>query len=149
MNKPLKFAVAALLVGGVSLAAPMFAFSTSNTANAMMKADTINLSAYPKLKLLAKDIMGARATLTYTGTDAKGVFNFYEAAFKKEGWKVGAAMVAKPGDTMSKPAGTMDKPGEAMMGSKPLEGTYALGGHTLETTVNAKDGKTVAQFSVK
>jgi hypothetical protein len=135
MTRFWKPALVALAFGGIVLAAPTFSFSTSASMNAMMSKDVIQLTAYPKLKLLSRDIMGSKATLTYTGSDAKGAFAYYEAAFKKEGWKSGDAMMAKPDAMMSK--------------DEKFAGKYTLAKHALEITVNSKDGKTVAQFSVK
>jgi hypothetical protein len=139
MNKSLK--IAALMVVSAAtlvLAAPTFSFTTSSKMNAMMKGSTIELSAYPKARLVFKSVTGSKATLVYQGTDAKGAFNFYAAAFKAEGWKTGEAMMAggetmtKPADTMTKPtdttasgdtkpADTMTKPADTMAGSETMK----------------------------
>ncbi len=106
--------IAAVVLVPIALAAPVFKFSTDPKANAMMMADTIELTAYPKLPLVFKALNGAKATLVYKGTDAGKVYAFYDKAFKSEGWKdapMGAMM--KPADTMTKPADdTMTKPAD-------------------------------------
>jgi hypothetical protein len=166
------FKIAALIVVSSlsALAAPMFSFTSSMKMNAMMKGDTIELSAYPNAKLVYRSVAGSKATLVFEGANGKTVFAYYEAAFKKQGWKAGEAMMGgdkKPADTMDKPAGAMDKPAdamdkpagamdkpEAMMGSAMMkdgsfQGHYTTKGHTLAIGVIVKDGKTFANFGVK
>jgi hypothetical protein len=112
--------IAAALLVPVALAAPMFKFSSDPKMNAMMMADTIDLTAYPKLPLVFKALNGAKATLVYKGADAGKVYAFYDKAFKSEGWK-DAPMGAMAGDTMTKPAGdTMTKPADDTM-TKPAD----------------------------
>jgi hypothetical protein len=110
--------IAVAVLVPVALAAPMFKFSSDPKMNAMMMADTIDLTAYPKLPLIFKAINGAKATLVYKGADAGKVYAFYDQAFKSEGWK-DAPMTAMAGDTMTKPADdTMTKPADDGM-TKP------------------------------
>jgi hypothetical protein len=112
--------IAAALLVPVALAAPMFKFSSDPKMNAMMMANTIDLTAYPKLPLVFKSLNGAKATLVYKGADAGKVYAFYDKAFKSEGWK-DAPIGAMAGDTMTKPAGdTMTKPADDTM-TKPAD----------------------------
>ena len=112
--------IAVAVLVPVALAAPMFKFSSDPKMNAMMSADTIDLTAYPKLPLVFKAVNGANATLVYKGADASNVYAFYDKAFKSEGWK-DAPMGAMAGDTMTKPAGdTMTKPADDTM-TKPSD----------------------------
>jgi hypothetical protein len=168
--------IAVAVLVPVALAAPMFKFSSDPKMNAMMMADTIDLTAYPKLPLVFKAINGAKATLVYKGADAGKVYAFYDTAFKSEGWK-DAPMGAMVGDTMTKPAGdtmtkpddsmakpedTMTKPADTMTksdtmmsaeGMKTKDGSYQ--GHytfkkmNLGLTTLVTDGKTFAYFNVK
>ena len=168
--------IAAAVLVPIALAAPVFKFSSDPKMNAMMIADTIDLTAYPKLPLVFKALNGAKATLVYKGADAGNVYAFYDKAFKSEGWK-DAPMGAMAGDTMNKPADTMTKPADdtmtkpadtmakpadtmtkpdAMMsaeGMKMKDGSYQ--GHytfkkmNLGLTTLVKDGKTFAYFNVK
>ena len=110
--------IAVAVLVPVALAAPMFKFSSNSKANAMMMADTIELTAYLKLPLVFKSMNGAKATLVYKGADAGMVYAFYDKAFKSEGWK-DAPMGAMAGDTMNKPADTMTKPADTM--TKPAD----------------------------
>ena len=105
--------IAAAVLVPIALAAPVFKFSSDPKMNAMMTADTIDLTAYPKLPLVFKALNGAKATLVYKGADAGNVYAFYDKAFKSEGWK-DAPMGAMAGDTMNKPADTMTKPADTM-----------------------------------
>jgi hypothetical protein len=106
--------IAVAMLVPVALAAPMFKFSSDPKMNAMMMANTIDLTAYPKLPLVFKSLTGAKATLVYKGADAGKVYAFYDKAFKSEGWK-DAPMAAMAGDTMTKPADdTMTKPADTM-----------------------------------
>jgi hypothetical protein len=113
--------IAVAVLVPVALAAPMFKFSSDPKMNAMMMADTIDLTAYPKLPLIYKSLNGAKATLVYKGADAGKVYAFYDKAFKSEGWK-DAPMGAMAGDTMNKPADTMTKPADDTM-TKPADDT--------------------------
>ena len=167
--------IAVAVLVPVALAAPMFKFSSNPKANAMMMADTIELTAYLKLPLVFKSMNGAKATLVYKGANAGMVYAFYDKAFKSEGWKdapmgamAGDTMnkpadtMTKPADTMTKPADTMTKPADTMTktdtmmsaeGMKVKDGSYQ--GHytfkkmNLGLTTLVKDGKTFAYFNVK
>jgi hypothetical protein len=169
--------IAVAVLVPVALAAPMFKFSSDPKMNAMMMADTIDLTAYPKLPLVFKALNGAKATLVYKGADAGKVYAFYDQAFKSEGWKdapMGAmagdtmtkpaddSMTKPSDDTMTKPADTMTKPADTMTksdtmmsaeGMKMKDGSYQ--GHynfkkmNLGVTTLVKDGKTFAYFNVK
>jgi hypothetical protein len=78
----------------------------------MGKNDVIEIAAYPKFKLLARNITAKSATLIYQGKDAHAPFEFYEAALIKDGWKSSDAMMGK-GDAM---AGDAMAEGDAMAG---------------------------------
>ncbi len=122
--------IAVAVLVPVALAAPMFKFSADPKMNAMMMADTIELTAYPKLPLVFKSIAGAKATLVYKGADAGTVYAFYDKAFKSEGWK-DAPMGAMAGDTMTKTAGdTMTKPADDTM-TKPADDTMTKPADTM------------------
>jgi hypothetical protein len=103
----------------------------------MMKGETITISAYPKFKLLAKNISNKSAILIYQGTVAHDPFAYYEAALQKDGWKLSDDAMMKSGDTMDKPGDTMAKPGDTM--AKPGD-TMAKPGDTM-----AKPGDTMAK----
>jgi hypothetical protein len=121
--------IAVAVLVPVALAAPMFKFSSDPKMNAMMAADTIDLTAYPKLPLIFKSVNGAKATLVYKGADAGKVYAFYDKALKSEGWK-DAPMGAMAGDTMNKPAGdTMTKPADTM--TKPADDTMTKPADTM------------------
>lgn len=169
---------AAVLATSIALAAPVFKFSTDPKANLMMMGQTIELSAYPKAKLLAKTVTDSRATLVYAGSDASGAYAFYDKALKSEGWKDAPAMKSgdtmKTGDTMksgdtTKADGTMTKTddtmksgdamksGDTMMkgveGMKMKDGSYqghySLKTYTLALSTSVKDGKVYVNFGVK
>ncbi len=112
--------VSALVLSGIALAAPMFKFGKDEGSNMMMKGEIISISAYPKFKLLAKNINNKSAILIFEGKVAHDPFAYYEAALQKDGWKLADAMMkpadtmAKPGDTMTKPDDTMTKPDDTM-----------------------------------
>jgi hypothetical protein len=146
---------AAVLATSLAFAAPVFKFSTDPKANLMMMGQTIELSAYPKAKLLAKSISDSKASFVYAGSDASGVYAFYDKALKSEGWKDAPAM--KSGDAMDKPADTMTKPADTMMkgveGMKMKDGSYqghyALKNYTLALSTALKNGKVSVNLSVK
>jgi hypothetical protein len=129
--------VSALVVSSIALAAPVFKFGKQEASNMMMKGETISISAYPKFKLLAKNIANKSAILIYEGKVAHDPFAFYEAALQKDGWKLSGDTMMKPGDTMAKPGDTMAKPGDTM--AKPGD-TMAKPGDTM-----AKPGDTMAK----
>ncbi len=106
--------VSALVLSGIALAAPMFKFGKDEGSNMMMKGETITISAYPKFKLLAKNINNKSAILIYEGKVAHDPFAYYEAALQKDGWKLAGDTMMKPADTMTKPDDTMAKPGDTM-----------------------------------
>ena len=106
--------VSALVVSSIALAAPAFKFGKQEASNMMMKGETITISAYPKMKLLAKNIANKSAILIYEGKVAHDPFAYYEAALQKDGWKLSGDTMMKPGDTMTKPGDTMTKPGDTM-----------------------------------
>ncbi len=129
--------VSALVVSSIALAAPHFKFGKEETGNMMMKGDTITISAFPKMKLLAKNIVNKSAILIYEGKVAHDPFVYYETALQKDGWKLSGDTMMKPGDTMAKPGDTMMKPGDTM--AKPGD-TMAKPGDTM-----AKPGDTMAK----
>jgi hypothetical protein len=127
--------VAAIAISSIALAAPTFKFGKTDKANMMMgKNDVIEIAAYPKFKLLARNITAKSATLIYQGKDAHAPFEFYEAALIKDGWKssdamgkgdamagdamAGDAMAGKSGDAMAGKSGDAmaGKSGDAMAG---------------------------------
>jgi hypothetical protein len=175
MNKLTRMSLIAVAVlVPVALAAPMFKFSSNPKMNAMMMADTIELTAYSGLPLVFKSIAGSKATLVYQGVEAGKVYAFYDKAFKSEGWK-DAPMGAMAGDTMTKPAGdTMTKPDDSMakpadtmtktdtmttdtmmsaesmkMKDGSYQGHYSFKKMNLGLSTLVKDGKTFAYFNVK
>jgi hypothetical protein len=116
---------AAITISSIALAAPTFRFGKTDSANMMMgKNDIIEIAAYPKFKLLARNITAKSATLIYQGKDAKAPFEFYEKALIKDGWKssdammAGDAMAGKSGDAMAGKSGDAmaGKSGDAMAG---------------------------------
>jgi hypothetical protein len=129
--------VSVFVLASIALAAPMFKFGKDEGSNMMMKGETINISAYPKFKLLAKNINNKSAILIYEGKVAHDPFAYYEAALQKDGWKLADDAMMKPGDTMAKPGDTMAKPGDTM--AKPGD-TMAKPGDTM-----AKPGDTMAK----
>jgi hypothetical protein len=130
--------IAVAVLVPVALAAPMFKFSGDPKMNAMMMADTIDLTAYPKLPLVFKSLNGAKATLVYKGADAGKVYAFYDKAFKSEGWK-DAPMGAVAGDNMTKPDDTMTKPADDTM-TQPADDTMTKPADTM-----AKPADTMAK----
>jgi hypothetical protein len=128
MRSGLMFA-AAIAIGSLALAAPTFKFGKTDKANMMMgKNDVIEIAAYPKFPLLARNITAKSATLIYKGSDAHAPFAFYEAALIKDGWKSSDAMAGK-GDAM---AGDAMAKGDAMAGDtmagKDGKGADAMAG---------------------
>ncbi len=120
MRSGLMFA-AAIAIGSLALAAPTFKFGKTDKANMMMgKKDVIEIAAYPKFVLLARNITAKSATLIYKGNDAHAPFAFYEAALIKDGWKSSDAMMGKgdamAGDAMAKGDAMAGKPADAMAG---------------------------------
>jgi hypothetical protein len=112
MRTGLMFA-AAITISSIALAAPTFKFGKTDKANMMMgKNDVIEIAAYPKFPLLARNITAKSATLIFKGKDAHAPFEFYEAALIKDGWKSSDAMMGK-GDAM---AGDAMAKGDAMAG---------------------------------
>ena len=112
---------AAITISSIALAAPTFKFGKTDKANMMMgKNDVIEIAAYPKFKLLARNITAKSATLIYQGKDAHAPFEFYEAALIKDGWKSSDAMMGKgdamAGDAMAKGDAMAGKPADAMAG---------------------------------
>jgi hypothetical protein len=120
MRTGLMFA-AAITISSIALAAPSFKFGKTDKANMMMgKNDVIEIAAYPKFKLLARNITAKSATLIYQGKDAHAPFEFYAAALTKDGWKSSDAMMGKgdamAGDAMAKGDAMAGKPADAMAG---------------------------------
>ena len=136
--------VSALVVSSIALAAPAFKFGKQEASNMMMKGETITISAYPKMKLLAKNIANKSAILIYEGKVAHDPFAYYEAALQKDGWKLSGDTMMKPGDTMTKPGDTMTKPGDTM--DKPGD-TMTKPGDTMTKPGDtmAKPGDTMAK----
>jgi hypothetical protein len=163
--------VSALVLSGIALAAPMFKFGKDEGSNMMMKGETITISAYPKFKLLAKNINNKSAILIYEGKVAHDPFAYYEAALQKDGWKLAddammkpADTMAKPGDTMAKPGDTMAKPGDtmakpgdtmakgddAMMMKKSFEAKFTLKNYTITLTSKlSQTNRVTVDFEMK
>jgi hypothetical protein len=114
---------AAILASSLALAAPVFTFVKDAKMNGTMATmggkEVIELAAVPGLTLKGKNISANQATFIYVSTeksfdkDSHTVFDFYEKALVKEGWKSAGMMGAmmgekKPGETMA--AGAMMKP---------------------------------------
>jgi len=169
MKKIVASLMFAALAASLAIAAPSFKFSTDPKANLMMMGQTIELSAYPKAKLISRKISNSKASFVYAGSDASGVYAFYDKALKAEGWKDAPAMMAssdtmkktgdamtKPADTMTKTTGTM-KSGDTMMkgveGMKMKDGSYqghyTLKNYTLALSTAVKAGKVDVNLSVK
>jgi hypothetical protein len=122
---------AAITISSIALAAPTFKFGKTDKANMMMgKNDIIEIAAYPKFKLLARNITAKSATLIYQGKDAHAPFEFYEAALIKDGWKSSDAMMGKgdamAGDAMAGKGDAMAGKGDAMAG-KPADAMAGKG----------------------
>lgn len=156
--------VSALVLSSLALAAPMFKFGKDEGSNMMMKGETITISAYPKMKLLAKNISNKSAILIYQGTVAHDPFAYYEAALQKDGWKLsddammksGDTMdkpgdtMAKPGDTMAKPGDTMAKGDDAMMMKKSFEAKFSLKNYTITLTSQlSQTNRVTVDFELK
>ncbi len=115
-----KLATVAVLMSGVVLAAPSFAFVKDAKMNMMMGTmggkEVIELAAAPGMKLLARNVAANHAVFVYAGKDAKAVFSFYEKALLGEGWKAAGMMGkdAMAGDTMAKDAMGDKKDGATM-----------------------------------
>lgn len=162
MNKKIVASLmSAALATSLAIAAPVFKFSADPKANLMMMGQTIELSAYPKAKLLARSVTDSKATLVYAGSNASGVYAFYDQALKSEGWKDAPAMMAsgdtmKSADTMTKTTGTM-KSGDTMksgveamkMKDGSYQGHYTLKNYSLALSTAVKDGKVNVNLSVK
>jgi hypothetical protein len=121
MNK-IALAFAAVVVGGIALAAPGLRLTATASNNGRVTGDVVNISAYKQLPIVSRSNTGKSIVLVYKGKDSIEPFNFYEDAFAKQGWKISHSMggdtmggaMDKPADAMDKPAGAMDKPAGAM-----------------------------------
>ncbi|MEY4530228.1 MAG: hypothetical protein RLZZ156_949 [Deinococcota bacterium] len=155
MNR-IALAFAAVVVGGIALAAPALRLTSSALQNGRVSGEVVNIAAYTQLPILTRSNSGKSVVLVYKGKDAAEPFKFHEAAFEKQGWKInhmggGDAMMGgamdkpadgamtggamdKPGGAMDKPAGAMDKPADAMGGTmmdKGLEASLTFKSFTL------------------
>jgi opacity protein-like surface antigen len=134
MKKVLIAALSALVLAtSLAFAAPVFTFSADPKMNLMMNGETIQLSAYPTLTLSYWHINKTKATFIYNGTDANGVYEFYDHALGAEGWKDAPGMDLENG---------VRKDGS-------YEGTYALEEYTLRLTIKVEMGKVTAKLNVK
>ncbi len=134
MKKVLIAAMSAVVLAtSLAFAAPVFSFSADPKMNLMMKGETIQLSAYPTLKLAYWHINKTKATFIYNGTDVKGVYDFYDHALGAEGWKDAPVMGTENGSRKD--------------GS--YEGTYALEEYTLTLTIKSEMGKVTAKLNLK
>jgi hypothetical protein len=119
MNR-IALAFAAVIVGGIALAAPALRLTSSALQNGRVTGEVINIAAYTQLPILTRSNTGKSVVLVYKGKDAAEPFKFHEAAFGKQGWKIthmgGDAMM---GGAMDKPAAAMDKPADGTMMDKP------------------------------
>ncbi len=126
MNK-IALAFAAVIVGGIALAAPGLRLTSTASNNGRVTGEVINISAYKQLPIVSRSNTGKSIVLVYKGKDSLEPFKFYEDAFAKQGWKISHMMggdtmggaMDKPADAMDKPAGAMDKPAGAM--DKPAD----------------------------
>ncbi len=156
MNR-IALALAAVVVGGIALAAPALRLTSSALQNGRVTGEVVNIAAYTQLPILTRSNSGKSVVLVYKGKDAAEPFKFHETAFAKQGWKVthmgGDAMMGgamdkpaaamdkpadgamdKPGGAMDKPGGAMDKPADAMGGTmmdKGLEASLSFKSFTL------------------
>ncbi len=140
MNK-ITLALAAVVLGGLALAAPALRLTSSAANNGRVTGEVVNISAYSQLPIVSRSNTGSSIVLVYKGKDAAEPFKFYQTAFEKQGWKIGQAMgggdamagaMDKPADgamagAMDKPAGAMDKPADSMgMMDKGLEASLTF-----------------------
>lgn len=134
MKKMLAMLVSVVVLAtSLALAAPVFVFSTDPAMNLMMKGETIQLSAYPKLKLSYWHINPTKATFIYQGTDVKDAYDFYDQSLGKEGWKDAPAMGLENG----------------IMKDGSYAGTYAREEYTLDLTVKVEMGKMTVKLNLK
>jgi hypothetical protein len=134
MKKVLIAALSALVLAtSLALATPVFSFSPDPKMNLMMKGETIQLSAYPMLKLAYWHINQTKATFIYNGTDAKGVYEFYDQALGAEGWKDAPNLDMENG---------VRKDGS-------YEGAYALEEYTLSLSIKPETGRLTAKLNLK
>jgi hypothetical protein len=128
MNR-IALAFAAVVIGGIALAAPGLRLTSSAMQNGRVSGEIVNIAAYKQLPIVSRSNTGKSVVLVYKGKDAAEPFKFHEAAFAKQGWKIthmgsdammGGAM-DKPADgaMMDKPAAAMDKPADGAMMDKP------------------------------
>lgn len=133
MKKVLIAALSAIVLAtSLALATPVFSFSPDAKMN-LMKGETIQLSAYPMLKLAYWHINKTKATFIYSGTDAKGVYEFYDQALGAEGWKDAPNLSMENG---------VRKDGS-------YEGTYAMDEYTLSLSIKVDMGRVTAKLKVK
>lgn len=134
MKKALIAAISSVVLAtSLALATPVFTFSPDPKMNLMMQGETIQLSAYPMLTLSYWHINQTKATFIYKGTDAKGVYEFYDQALGAEGWKDAPAMGLENG---------LRKDGS-------YEGTYAMDEYTLSLSIKLEMGRVTAKLNVK
>jgi hypothetical protein len=102
MRKFARFTLMCLALSSVALAAPSFMFSTDAKMNLMAMGNTIDITAYPALKLVSHKETGSSAVLVFAGRDAVGAYAFYDKALKSEGWKDSPDGMMMKEDTMMK-----------------------------------------------
>jgi hypothetical protein len=104
-----RFTLMMVALSSVALAAPSFMFSTDAKMNLMAMGNTIDITAYPALKLVSHKETGSSAMLVFSGRDAAGAYAFYDKALKSEGWKDSPDGMMMKEDTMKKDDAMMGK----------------------------------------
>ena len=71
----------------MSMKVPTLKYSAMANMNMMMSGNSVDISPATGYKLLKHRVRRHTGTLTYSSTDAKGLFDFYNKALGGEGWK--------------------------------------------------------------
>lgn len=144
MRKLARFTLMCLALSSVALAAPSFMFSKDAKMNLMAMGNTIDITAYPALKLVSHKETGSSAILVFAGRDAAGVYAFYDKALKSEGWKDSPDGMMMKEDTMKKDDAMMGKDtmkkDDAMMGKDTMKKDDAMMGKDTMKDGMMKDG---------
>ena len=133
MKKMLASLVAiALFASSLALAVPVLHFSSDAKLNLMMKNEIVQVDTHPMLKLIFQHVNHSKMTMIYQGSDAKGIYEFYDQALGKQGWKDAPAMGHN---------------GEVREGD--YQGTYAFEEYTLSFMAKVEMGRVRVTISVK
>lgn len=116
-------------MSGSMKGAPSFHFSTAAGMNMMMSGGKVDVTAAPGERLISRRVSGRSATLVYAGENSAGLFKFYDAAIKSEGWKT----TMMDGPMMS--GGKMG----SMKGTHSA--TFAMSGHHIDLNVQPGAGR--------